>query len=73
MHLRYDHFGDMGHPIDRMAHKFNMTVPGVVGYKPQKAGSSAQFFNPTESLGNDPLTGSDIRDRYSPGSSWEID
>jgi hypothetical protein len=56
-----------------MAHKFNMTVPGVVGYKPQKAGSSAQFFNPTESLGNDPLTGSDIRDRYSPGSSWEID
>lgn len=71
--MRYDQFGDMGHPIDRMAHKFNMTVPGVVGYKPQKAGSSAQFFNPTESLGNDPLTGSDIRDRYSPGSSWEID
>lgn len=73
MHLRYDHFGDMGHPIDRMAHKFNMTVPGVVGYRPQKAGSSANFFNPQESLGNDPLTGSDIRDRYSPGSSWEID
>ena len=33
--MRYDQFGDMGHPIDRMAHKFNMTVPGVLGYKPQ--------------------------------------
>ena len=33
--MRYDQFGDMGHPIDRMAHKFNMTVPGVLGYRPQ--------------------------------------
>ena len=33
--MRYDQFGDMGHPIDRMAHKYNLTVPGVVGYKPQ--------------------------------------
>ena len=35
--MRYDQFGDMGHPLDRMAHKFNMTVPGILGYKPQKA------------------------------------
>lgn len=70
--MRYDHFGDTGHPLDRMAHKFNMTVPGIVGYRPQKAGSSANFFNPQET-GTDTLTGSDIRDRYSPGSSWEID
>ena len=33
--MRYDQFGDMGHPLDRMAHKYNMTVPGVLGYKPQ--------------------------------------
>ena len=35
--MRYDQFGDMGHPIDRMAHKLNMTVPGVLGYKPQSS------------------------------------
>ena len=35
--MRYDQFGDMGSPLDRMAHKFNMTVPGVLGYRPQKS------------------------------------
>ena len=33
--MRYDQFGDMGHPLDRMSHKHNMTVPGVLGYRPQ--------------------------------------
>ena len=63
MHLRYDHFGDMGHPIDRMAHKFNMTVPGVVGYRPQRAGMG-ENFSPFEDFREDPNTGSDIRNRY---------
>ena len=34
--MRYDQFGDMGHPIDRMAHKLNTTVPGILGYRPQR-------------------------------------
>jgi hypothetical protein len=51
--VRYDQFGDMGHPIDRMAHQFNMTVPGVLGYRPQKAGLTEDF----ERIG-DPTGGS---------------
>lgn len=44
--MRYDHFGDMGHPIDRMSHKHNLTVPGIVGYRPQKSGGNSEHFNP---------------------------
>lgn len=61
--MRLDHFGDMGHPIDRMAHKFNMTVPGVLGYRPQTADNEAHFDrievpgsgNPYLSLGRGPI------------------
>ena len=51
--MRYDQFGDMGHPLDRMAHKYNMTVPGLLGYRPQKSGMTEQF----EQIG-DPIGGS---------------
>lgn len=62
--MRSLRFGDMGHPIDRMAHKFNMTVPGIVGYQPQKTDASEDFqtFDPFEPDNN---TGANIRDRYS--------
>jgi len=46
-----------------MAHKFNMTVPGVVGYRPQRAGMG-ENFSPFEDFREDPNTGSDIRNRY---------
>ena len=62
--MRYDQFGDMGHPIDRMSHRYNMTVPGVLGYRPQKTGETEQFsnFDPFEPDNN---TGANIRNRYS--------
>ena len=62
--MRYDQFGDMGHPIERMAHRYNTTVPGVLGYKPQKSGETEMFdtFDPFEP---DTMTGENVRDRYS--------
>ena len=62
--MRLDHFGDMGHPLDRMAHKFNTTVPGVLGYRPQRMDSSENFES-FDTLDPDNNTGANIRNRYS--------
>jgi hypothetical protein len=55
--VRLDQFGDMGHPIDRMSHKHNMTVPGVLGYRPQKTDGAEDFDRIGDPSGSNPYFG----------------
>ena len=41
--MRYDRFGDLGSPISRMAHNYNNTVTGVMGYMPQNTQGASRF------------------------------
>jgi len=45
--LRYEPRGSFF--IEAMSHKHNLTVPGVVGYRPQKSGGSMPV-NPEETI-----------------------
>ena len=36
--------------IDAMSHRHNLTVPGVVGYRPQKSGGGAMPTNPEDTV-----------------------
>lgn len=45
--MRYEPRGSFF--IEAMSHKHNMTVPGVVGYRPQKSGG-AMPVNPEETI-----------------------
>ena len=68
--MRYEPRGNYGHPLDRMAHKFNMTVPGVVGYRPQRADAGAYPFEVDTSAD---LTGADIYEPPNNANQPEFD
>ena len=42
--------------IDAMSHRHNLTVPGVVGYRPQKSGG-AMPVNPAETIAGNSYDG----------------
>ena len=46
--MRYEPRGSFF--IDAMSHKHNMTVPGVVGYRPQKSGGGSMPTNPEDTM-----------------------
>ena len=42
--MRYEPSGDdFGRRMEAYQHKFNMTVPGVIGYRPQKRGTKSEY------------------------------
>ena len=48
--MRYDHFGNYHvDPLDRMAHKFNTSVPGLLGYRTQRGGGDSPLQETLES------------------------
>lgn len=42
--MRSEPFGDdLGRRMENYQHKFNMTVPGVIGYRPQRRGTKSEY------------------------------
>jgi len=47
--MRLEPFGDdLGRRMENYQHKFNMTVPGVIGYRPQKRSGMTEYDNLSE-------------------------